>query len=67
MNLSHPSGGFFILNNVGANADGFMDKDEWQLNYSIYHNELKLRLDDVLRVQRKFVAEMKAKQLYLSA
>ncbi|MFM8911521.1 MAG: TerB family tellurite resistance protein [Flammeovirgaceae bacterium] len=52
---------------IVANADGFMDKDEWQMIYSIYHNELKLRLDDVLRVQRQLVAEMKAKQLYLAA
>lgn len=52
---------------IVANADGFMDKDEWQLIYNIYHSELKLRLDDVLRVQRQFVAEMKVKQLFLGA
>ena len=52
---------------IVANADGFMDKDEWQMIYSIYHNELKLRLDDVLRTQRQLVAELKAKQLYLAA
>lgn len=52
---------------IVANADGFMDKDDWQLIYNIYHSELKLRLDDVLRVQRQFVAEMKAKQLFLAA
>lgn len=52
---------------IVANADGFMDKDEWQLIYNIYHSELKLRLDNVLRVQRQFVAEMKAKQLFLAA
>lgn len=47
-----------------ANADGFMDKDEWQLIYSIYHNELKLHLDDVLQTQREIVVEMKEKEMY---
>jgi uncharacterized tellurite resistance protein B-like protein len=30
---------------VIANADGFMDKSEWELIYKTYHKELKLSLD----------------------
>lgn len=52
---------------IVANADGFMDKEEWQLIYSVYHNELRLKLDDVLKSQRAYVTEMKAKQLYVAA
>jgi uncharacterized tellurite resistance protein B-like protein len=37
---------------VIANADGFMDKEEWVLIYKIYHNELHLSLDDVMKTQR---------------
>jgi len=38
---------------VVANADGFMDKQEWVLIYKIYHNELHLSLDDVMKTQRE--------------
>jgi len=38
---------------VVANADGFMDKQEWVLIYKIYHNELHLSLDDVMSTQRE--------------
>jgi|SRR6478609_1199601 len=37
---------------VIANSDGFMDKEEWVLIYKIYHTELKLSLDDVMKTQR---------------
>lgn len=37
---------------VIANADGFMDKEEWVLIYKIYHNELHLSLDDVMKTQK---------------
>lgn len=37
---------------VIANADGFMDKEEWILIYKIYHNELHLSLDDVMKTQK---------------
>jgi uncharacterized tellurite resistance protein B-like protein len=37
---------------VVANADGFMDKEEWVLIYKIYHNELHLSLDDVMKTQK---------------
>ena len=37
---------------VIANADGFMDKKEWMLIYKIYQNELSLKLDDIMRVQK---------------
>lgn len=36
-----------------ANADGFMEKVEWQLIYKVYHKELTLPLEDVLEVQKK--------------
>lgn len=37
---------------VVANADGFMDKDEWMLIYKIYQSELNLKLDDIMKVQK---------------
>jgi len=38
---------------VIANSDGFMDKEEWILIYKIYHTELKLSLDDVMKTQKE--------------
>jgi uncharacterized tellurite resistance protein B-like protein len=38
---------------VVANADGFMDKKEWMLIYKIYHTELGLQLDEVMKTQRE--------------
>lgn len=38
---------------VIANADGFMDKDEWKLIYKLYHDELNLKLDDVMKTQKE--------------
>jgi uncharacterized tellurite resistance protein B-like protein len=38
---------------VIANSDGFMDKKEWMLIYKIYHTELGLKLDDVMKTQRE--------------
>ena len=38
---------------VIANADGFMDKDEWKLIYKLYHDELDLPLDDVMKEQKE--------------
>lgn len=38
---------------VIANSDGFMDKDEWVLIYKIYHTELKLSLDDIMKTQKE--------------
>lgn len=35
-----------------ANADGFMERNEWQLIYKIYHKELKLNLQDIIHAQR---------------
>jgi hypothetical protein len=37
---------------VIANADGFMDRSEWQLIYTIYHKELNLPLHDIFAVQK---------------
>jgi uncharacterized tellurite resistance protein B-like protein len=37
---------------VIANADGFMDRGEWQLIYKIYHKELNLPLHDIFSVQK---------------
>jgi len=37
---------------VVANADGFMDREEWMLIYKIYHTELNLVLDDIMKVQK---------------
>jgi uncharacterized tellurite resistance protein B-like protein len=38
---------------VVANADGFMDKEEWILIYRIYHTELKLSLDEIMKTQKE--------------
>jgi len=35
-----------------ANADGFMDKSEWQMIYRIYHKELQLPMDEIMRTQK---------------
>jgi len=38
---------------VVANADGFMDRTEWQFIYGIYHKELHLSLDDIMIKQKE--------------
>jgi uncharacterized tellurite resistance protein B-like protein len=38
---------------VLANADGFMDRSEWQLIYRIYHKELSLPLNEIFSVQKE--------------
>ena len=38
---------------VVANADGFMDRTEWQLIYTIYHKELDLPLEEIFKVQKE--------------
>ncbi len=38
---------------VMANADGFMDRTEWQFIYKIYHKELHLPLDQIMEVQKE--------------
>ncbi|HEY0770382.1 MAG TPA: TerB family tellurite resistance protein [Sphingobacteriaceae bacterium] len=38
---------------VIANADGFMDRSEWQLIYKIYHKELNLPLHLIFAVQKE--------------
>jgi uncharacterized tellurite resistance protein B-like protein len=38
---------------VIANSDGFMDKREWELIYTIYHKELNLNLDEIMKTQRE--------------
>lgn len=38
---------------VVANGDGFMDKAEWQLIYTIYHRELNLPLEEIFKVQKE--------------
>lgn len=47
-----------------ANADGFMEKAEWQLIYKIYHKELNLSLEEILNEQRNLG---KASRPYLMA
>lgn len=36
-----------------ANADGFMDKNEWQLIYDIYHKKLSLNLSEITARQKE--------------
>ncbi len=38
---------------VIANSDGFMDKEEWELIYKIYHTELGLPLDEIMKMQKE--------------
>lgn len=38
---------------VIANADGFMDRNEWQFIYGIYHRELDLPLSEIFTVQKE--------------
>lgn len=38
---------------VVANADGFMDRTEWQFIYTIYHKELRLPLDEIMSKQKE--------------
>jgi uncharacterized tellurite resistance protein B-like protein len=38
---------------VLANADGFMDKSEWQFIYRLYNTELGLSLNEVMKVQKQ--------------
>lgn len=40
---------------VVANADGFMDKKEWQFIYQLYHKELNLPLDQIMKVQNELL------------
>ena len=40
---------------VIANADGFMDKAEWQFIYNLYHKELHLQLDEVMKLQKELI------------
>lgn len=37
---------------VVANADGFMERSEWQLIYRIYHKELELPLSEIFSAQK---------------
>lgn len=38
---------------VVANADGFMERTEWQLIYKLYHKELSLPLNEIFAVQKE--------------
>lgn len=43
-----------------ANADGFMDKNEWQLIYKLYHKHLDLELNEIMQRQKElnqFIAQ----------
>ena len=34
-----------------TNSDGYMDSEEWKLLYRVYHKSLRLKLEDILKVQ----------------
>lgn len=38
-----------------ANADGFMDKAEWQFIYKLYHKELQIPLTEIMKVQNELI------------
>ena len=52
---------------VVANADGFMDKDEWRFIYKIYCTELGLNLDDIMRTQKELITLSREKSLHYLA
>jgi uncharacterized tellurite resistance protein B-like protein len=41
---------------VIANADGFMDRTEWHFIYQLYHKELGLKLDEVMKKQKELIS-----------
>lgn len=43
---------------VLANADGFMDRVEWQFIYKVYHKELQLSLNVIMETQKDLVRNM---------
>lgn len=43
---------------VLANADGFMERSEWQLIYQVYHKELNLPLNEIFEVQKDLTKMM---------
>ena len=46
-----------------ANADGFMDKTEWQLIYKVYHTILGLNQDEIMKAQKELNQLLAAKSL----
>jgi hypothetical protein len=46
---------------ITANSDGFMEKQEWQLIYKLYNQELKLNINDILKMQRQLMSENQKK------
>ena len=52
---------------VVANADGFMDRAEWQFIYKIYHKELSLPLDEIMMVQKDLSRSHKSLMLNVAA
>jgi uncharacterized tellurite resistance protein B-like protein len=52
---------------VVANADGFMDKTEWQFIYRVYQKELGLNLDEIMKMQKELLALTMKKQMSLTA
>ena len=49
---------------VIANSDGFMDKEEWILIYKIYHTELRLSLDEIMKTQKDLNRVIHGKSFY---
>jgi uncharacterized tellurite resistance protein B-like protein len=43
---------------VIANADGFMDKAEWAMIYRLYHKELHLPLDEIMKIQKNLASSI---------
>lgn len=52
---------------VVANADGFMDKTEWQFIYRIYHKELGLNLDEIMKAQKELISMTMKRMLPFTA
>lgn len=52
---------------VIANADGFMDKAEWHFIYQLYHKELNLQLDEVMKMQKELSVSFRDRSFSLPA
>lgn len=51
---------------IVANADGFMDKKEWTLIYSIYSKRMQLTTEEIMSVQARIQKEINAERLKYS-
>lgn len=49
---------------ITANADGFMDRREWQFIYTLYQKELNLNLEEIMQDQKKLSKVIRDKNFF---